>query len=145
MLSMRSGKVNETKHLRILVLFPGSLGDFLCFLPTLNVIQGAIPNRKIVLITQTALLPIARQIPGVALTCSLDNRLFAKLFAPQAAISQEESAFFSSVCEVFSWFGHTRSEVRVTLNRFVPGRVRSFAFFTGQEDLHASAYYLHCV
>jgi len=145
MLSMRSGKVNEAKCLRKLILFPGSLGDFLCFLPALNVIQGSIPNEKMVLVTREELLPIARRILGVSLTSSLDNRLFAKLFVPHASITQEEADFFSSAYEIFSWFGHTRSEVKATLNRFAPGRVRSFAFFTGQEDVHASAYYLQCV
>jgi ADP-heptose:LPS heptosyltransferase len=52
---------------------------------------------------------------------------------------------FSGVPQIISWFGHSQPEVRATLERFTPGRVQSFAFFTGQEDLHASAYYLRCV
>ena len=131
---MRSGKVNETKHLRILVLFPGSLGDFLCFLPTLNAIQSSIPNGKIVLVARAELLPIAQRILGVSLTSSLDNRLFAKLFAPYASITQGEADFFSSACEIFSWFGHTRPEVKATLRKFAPGPVRSFAFFTDETN-----------
>lgn len=145
MLSTRSGKVNETKHLKILVLFPGSLGDFLCFLPALDVIRGSSPDGKIVLVARSELLSLARRLLGISSTRSLDNRLFAKLFSPDATISHEEAHFFSSAYEVLSWFGYTQPEVKATLNKFAPERVRSFAFFTGQEDCHASAYYLRCV
>lgn len=140
---MPGGKVNRNR--RTLVLFPGSLGDFLCFLPALAVISHSISKGMLKVAVREELCEPVRRLRFVGSVSSLDNQLFAQLFSLSTVVGEEVSRFFSDVTEVYSWFGHLHPEMKVNLDLLVPGRVRSWAFFRGQEDCHASTYYLHCV
>ncbi len=142
---MQAGKVNRNAQPSVLVLFPGSLGDFLCLLPALEAITPSTVGRVVEVVARGAVLEMIPQLPFVRRVFSLDRGVFAQFFSHHAGLCAEISCLFSDVSEVFSWFGHAHAEVRANLDRFTPGRVRSFAFFTGQEDCHASAYYLGCV
>jgi len=88
---------------------------------------------------------LARRLPEVARTLSLESGIFAKLFSPQCFLTAEEEHFFTSVDAILSWFGHTRPEVNVALRQIGASDVRSFPFFSGQEHGHAATYYLRCV
>jgi len=127
------------------VLFPGSLGDFLCLLPALDVIRHAMPGGGVEVVVRGEALEMARQLPWIYCVSSLDRGLFAQLFSQPGTVSAETSCFFSGVTAVFSWYGHARAAVSTNLNLLISRGVQSFAFFTGQEDCHASAYYLRCV
>jgi ADP-heptose:LPS heptosyltransferase len=144
MLSAQSEKVNRKRQGRALVLFPGSLGDFLCLLPTLHVIGCSAPEGENIVV-RGELLEMARQLPFVSRAFSIDSGFFAQLFSSPPVVSREISPFFSSTTKIFSWFGHAYPEVKENLNLLAPGCVQSFAFFTGQEACHASTYYLRCV
>ncbi|MBI3301075.1 MAG: glycosyltransferase family 9 protein [Deltaproteobacteria bacterium] len=145
MLSTQGRKVNRKELPRALVLFPGSVGDFLCVLPAIAVISGAVPGGEVEVVARGEALELARHIPFVQRVFSLESGLFAQLFSAPGEGSADASSFFSSVTEIFSWYGHAHPEVTANLNRVAPERVRSFAFFSGQEDCHACAYYLRCV
>ena len=145
MLSMQARKVNRNEQLHALVLFPGSLGDFLCLLPALEAIARSTANERVEVVARGELLEMIRRLPFVCQASSLDRGVFAQLFLQSAGSREKISSLFSSISEVFSWFGYAHPEVRANLDSIVRGRVRSFAFFTGQEDCHASAYYLRCV
>src|SRR5262245_18700106 len=145
MLSMQDRKVNRNGQLRTLVLFPGSLGDFLCLLPALMELAGSTPDGVVEVVARGELLGMIQRLPFVCQAFSLDSGIFAQLFCPLGASAEQGLSFSVPVSEIFSWFGHAHPEVRMNLNRIAPGRIRSFAFFTGQEDCHASAYYLRCV
>ena len=145
MLSMQDRKVNRNGQLRTLVLFPGSLGDFLCLLPALMELAGSTPDGVVEVVARGELLGMIQRLPFVCQAFSLDSGIFAQLFSPLGASAEQGLRFSFPVSEIFSWFGHAHPEVRMNLNRIAPGRIRSFAFFTGQEDCHASAYYLRCV
>jgi ADP-heptose:LPS heptosyltransferase len=141
---MQTKKVNRNETLSALVLFPGSLGDLLCLLPALEAISHS-TGGQVEVVARGAVLEVFQRLPFVHRALSLDRGVFARLFSPDASSCEEISVLFSNITEIFSWFGHTRVEVGANLARFAPGRVRSFAFFTGQEDCHVSAYYLRCV
>ena len=145
MLSMQDRKVNRNGQLHTLVLFPGSLGDFLCLLPALTELAGSTPDGVVEVVARGELLAMIQRLPFVCHAFSLDSGIFAQLFSQPGASAEQGLRFSFPVSEIFSWFGHAHPEVKVNLNRIAPGRVRSFAFFTGQEDCHASAYYLRCV
>jgi ADP-heptose:LPS heptosyltransferase len=132
-------------HRRILVLFPGSLGDFLCFLPVLRFIHAANPESTIEVVARGDGLLLAQRLPEVARTLSLESSTFAKLFSSSLFLNTEEEQFFTAADELLSWFGHARLRISETLLQTGVKRVHSFAFFTGQEDCHATAYYLRCV
>jgi hypothetical protein len=145
MLSMQTKKVNRNEPLSALVLFPGSLGDLLCLLPALEAISHSTAAGKVEVVARGAALELFQRLPFVRRALSLDRGVFAQLFSSDASYCEEISVLFSSIIEIFSWFGHTQVEIKTNLARLAPGRVRSFAFFTGQEDCHVSAYYLRCV
>src|SRR5262249_46626005 len=123
-----------------------SLGDFLCFLPALTKIAGSLGGSGVAVAAQGALAEVIRLCPFIRHTLSLDSGIFARLFSPPGAHSREEEVLLPfPVAEIFSWFGHSHPEVVANLHMLTSGQVRPFAFFTGQEDCHASLYYLRCV
>jgi ADP-heptose:LPS heptosyltransferase len=144
MLSRQRRKVNETVSQRILVLFPGSLGDFLCVLPALRFLRTANPGSGIEIAARGDGLLLAQRLPDVVRTLSLESSAFSRLYSPHPSLNPQEKRFFASD-EIVSWFSHTRPEVRMALQEISAGRLRSFPFFTGQEAGHATAYYLRCV
>ena len=135
----------ETHSLETFILFPGSLGDFICVLPALETFKAISQTQKIVVAVRGQLLEIVSRIPWISHALSLDSSLFASLFSSSATVNKETVKLFSSASHVVSWFGHTSPELQATLQRLVPGSVRSFAFFSGQEKSHACQYYLRCL
>jgi ADP-heptose:LPS heptosyltransferase len=145
MLSVGGRKVNENTAPVILILFPGSLGDFCCVLPALQALCRSSNVGKGNLVARPELLAIAQRFPFFHRTISLDSGVIAKLFSSPPVAKEELSGYFAPPSCVVSWFGHTRPEIAANLDLLAPGHVRSFAFFSGQEECHASAYYLRCV
>lgn len=128
---------------RVMVLFPGSLGDLLCFLPALEVIAEEWSGR-VFFVGRASLFDLIRRLSYVDRVISLDSRTLTPLFVAGSG-SVEDLALFSVVSRVFSWFGHNYPEVRANLARVVSGPVQTFDFFVGQEQCHAATYYLRCV
>jgi ADP-heptose:LPS heptosyltransferase len=128
-----------------LVLFPGSLGDFICVLPALEWLKSSLQNQRLTVAVRGQSLEIASRIPWISHVHSLDRGVFATLFSAPPTISIELAELFSPVTQVVSWFGHSSPEVQATLEKLVPGAVRSFAFFRGPEKQHACQYYLRCL
>jgi ADP-heptose:LPS heptosyltransferase len=143
---MQDRKVNRNGQPPSLVLFPGSLGDFLCFLPALEEIANSTAGGVIEVAARGELAEMIGLFPYIRSSLSLDSRIFARLFSQPAACKREEEVLLPfPVSKIFSWFGHSHPEVEANLCTLTPGQVRSFAFFTGQEDCHASVYYRRCV
>lgn len=140
----KGGKSTKSPR-RLLILFPGSLGDFLCFLPTLQFIRATSPGCELTVAARGEGLALAQRLPEVARTLSLESGTFAKLFFASSLFTTEEEQLFLSADEIFSWFGHAQPEVHAALRSLGVRRVGSFSFFSGQESLHAVAYYLRCV
>jgi len=97
------GPTLQTATPATLVLFPGSLGDFICFLPTLRVLCGRCADRGIVVVVQAKLLPLAVRPElgdgGVALESAAVARLFVAGAAQQSLLPRVY------VGDVYSWFG----------------------------------------
>ncbi len=141
-------KVNSAMA-RTIVLFPGSLGDFLCFLPALQVIGQQ--QRNLVVVgreTTRALLGAFVCFPrSVSVqTVSLDEARFARLFASCSSVKDADlDSFFSPATSVLSWFGASLPQLKKNLEKYAPGRATVFPFFSGQVESHANAYYLSCL
>ena len=129
-----------------LVLFPGSLGDFLCFLPALHSLLSRGGSGHLALAVRGSAFELAQSLIGPGAVYLLDRGVFAGLFSPAVEDRQQGRRFFSSFCSVFSWFGHSHRQVQANLKRYNQD-VHSFPFFAGQtpSQEHASRYYLECV
>lgn len=128
----------------ILVLFPGSLGDFLCFLPALESLCHNMCSAKVALAVRGAGVEIAERLPRLSRVYRLESGIFSRLFSTTFGEQAEEQQFFSTFTHVFTWFGRDNPQVRKNLEKYTPV-VHSFPFFIGQEGLHACRYYLSCV
>lgn len=132
----------------ILVLFPGSLGDFVCFLPTLHAIREKTDSARVSLAVRGSAFEIAKYLPHISAVYSLDSGIFSRLFSSSFGQQQEDQRFLSSFSHIFSWFGNAHGQVLENLKKYSRD-TRSFPFFSGQiaeqSQTHASLYYLRCV
>ena len=132
-----------------IVLFPGSLGDGLCFVPALGKIAER--HHEVILVcrgTAREFFDEFRCVPSHASlrTVSLDEARFAGLFSQSAGTRDDALAeFFSPAARVLSWCGSALPHFKQRLERYLPGRTEVWPFFTGQTDGHASAYYVRCL
>src|SRR6266481_6342846 len=81
--------IDSTSNPRVLVIFPGALGDLLCLVP--------------------AVRAIARRNPGATLELiarghSIDRREVGQLFAADERVSEDARAFFGAFDRVYSFF-----------------------------------------
>ncbi len=147
-LSRSTSKVN-LEMARTIVLFPGSLGDFLCFLPALQAIGEH--QHKLVVVGREATRALLEALvcfpQSVSVqTVSLDDARFARLFAScSSAKDADLDRFFLHATSVLSWFGASLPQMKKNLEKYAPGRVSVFPFFSGQVESHAGVYYLSCL
>ena len=131
-----------------LVIFPGSLGDFVCFFPTLQAIIKKAGHAEVSLAVRGPAFEIAQGLPSMKAVYSLDSGIFSRLFSSSFGEQQEGRRFFLSFSRIFSWFGSADEQVLTNLKKCCR-YARSFPFFSGQfseqSQIHASLYYLGCV
>lgn len=98
-----------------LVLFPGALGDAVCFEPTLDAIAAGGP---VVLHARGAAAEVARLFPARPRIRSLDEPAIAGLFAPlanDAAGSGGDAAWLEGFDRIWSFTGAADSAARARL------------------------------
>jgi hypothetical protein len=86
-----------------------------------------------------------RAFPVAKNVVSLEGQGFSSLFSSSVNELETARPFFSSFSHLISWYGHGHPQVIDNLRFLSRGHVRSFSFFSGQDDLHAVVYYLRCV
>jgi heptosyltransferase III len=89
---------------RVLVIFPGALGDLICALPALRAIAGRNPGRDLELMARAELARFAVGRMGVARGHSIDRLELSRLFAADGDKSSEARAFFGAFEKVYSFF-----------------------------------------
>ncbi len=124
-----------------LVLFPGALGDFICFLPTLCALRARYtgPMR---LVANAALLELVR-LPGVS-SVSIDRREIADLFAA-GPVHAETAALCGGFTSVHSWTGFGNPELARRVASLGAQAVSVYPFRGVQPGEHAVDYYARCV
>jgi ADP-heptose:LPS heptosyltransferase len=125
-----------------LILFPGALGDFICFLPTLVALRQRHPDRMLV-VAQTALLEIMR-LPEVT-TASIDGRAVTELFTASPTLTVEGANLLAGFDTVYSWTGFGDPDVGRHLAALTRGCVHTYRFRGMEPDEHAVDYYARCV
>jgi Glycosyltransferase family 9 (heptosyltransferase) len=130
---------SNTVRSRIGVLFPGALGDFICFLPAL---QELARDADVDLFARSEFVDLV--ISGVTVR-SLECSEITRLFAANTAGDQPLQNFFAGYAAVYSWFGSRRSEFVQQLTALSCGRARMYPFQPTNSSIHQTDYYLSCV
>ena len=130
---------SKTSRQRILVFFPGALGDFLCFLPAL---QHLGKNAVVDLLAHSE---FGCLLPRHIRVRSLDCAEVARLFVHDAGHSPEVREFFACYDHVYSWLGSTQKEFVDNLMAASRGGVTVFPFRSQEISGPTANYYLSCV
>ncbi len=129
----------EPHGARTCVIFPGALGDFICFLPAL----GKLAERsQLDLFAQSQFAEITPA--GVAVQ-SLERPEFRQLFACEPLESESLKSFFGLYDLVYSWLGSRNEQFVARLQAHAGGRALLFPFRPESPQGHQADYYLSCL
>jgi Glycosyltransferase family 9 (heptosyltransferase) len=124
---------------RIGVLFPGALGDFICFLPAL---QELALSGDVDLFARSEFADI---VPSGVTVRSLECSEITRLFAADTAGEQQLQNFYAGYTAVYSWLGCRQSEFVQQLTSLACGRARIYPFQPTNSSIHQTDYYLSCI
>ncbi len=124
-----------------LILFPGALGDFVCFLPTLAALHAR-HRGALCVVARPALLELIQplQVTGI----SIDRREIADLFGTALEPKPETTALFAGFAHVYSWTGSSDPDLQRRLRAVTGGSVHIYAFRGMRSGEHAVEYYARC-
>jgi ADP-heptose:LPS heptosyltransferase len=130
---------SETNPERFLVIFPGALGDFVCFLPALEKLAR---DRGLVLLAR---LEYADLVPPNIVVRSLECYEITRLFVPGAEQDERLIGFFGSYAFIYSWMAGSQPDFLRHLQALSDGKLRIFPFRPSGSRLHMTDYYLSCL
>jgi len=129
---------------RLLVIFPGALGDLICALPALRTIAFQNPGRQLELMARAELARFAVGRMGLARGHSIDRRELSHLFADDGDKSPEAHAFFGAFEKIYSFFAGDDARFRRGLAA-VTGGSASFIPFRPPGAGHLAQCYLQAL
>lgn len=124
-----------------LVLFPGALGDFMCFLPTLLALRNR-HTGSLLIVAQPAFLELVWFRD--AATASIDRREIADLFVAGFPLAAETRKLFAGFTWVYSWSGFGSHDFAKRLAIASGGQVNVHRFRGMEPGEHAVDYYARC-
>jgi ADP-heptose:LPS heptosyltransferase len=127
---------------RVLVIFPGALGDLMCLMPALAAISRRHLGASIELMARFELARLVAGRSVVARAHSIDAREVGELFSDEA--SGGASRFFGEFDRIYSFFASDDARFRTRLAAATDGEV-SFHPFRLDGDGHVSAGYLRAI
>jgi heptosyltransferase-2 len=134
---MRSAEIR-----RVLVIFPGALGDLMCLMPALVAISRRYPAAPVELMARFELARLAAGRTVVVRGHSIDAREVGELFAD--GTSGDARRFFGEFDRIYSFFASDDARFRARLTAATDGDV-SFHPFRPGGDGHVSAGYLRAI
>lgn len=126
------------RHDDTLLLFPGALGDFICFLPTLLALRQA-RGPSLTLVAKPALLDLL-SLPQLA-PVSIDRSEIADLFADSTPLRPRTRALLGGRSAAYSWTGASEPSVAARLGSMTAGSVDVLPFRGMLPGEHAVDYY----
>jgi len=140
-LSMKSldRTVVQTDCAKVCVIFPGALGDFVCFLPAL---QALTKSAQVVLYCHSAFAEIA---PCGVTVRSIESPEIGRLFVPGSGLDAAQKNYFRDYAAVYSWMGSQQPEFVTQLQAATGGRATLFPFRPNGEIMHQADYYRRCI
>lgn len=127
---------------RVLVIFPGALGDLMCLMPALGAISRHHPGASVELMARWELARLAAGRTVVARGHSIDAREVGALFADDT--SGNARRFFADFDRIYSFFASDDQRFRARLAAATDGHV-SFHPFRPGDGGHVSAAYLRAI
>jgi ADP-heptose:LPS heptosyltransferase len=124
---------------KICVIFPGALGDFICFLPALETLAQ---TAWVDLFSRREFADLA---PDGVRVGSLERSEISALFRPQCGDDREARRFFRGYDAVYSWFASGNRDFAVRLDAVTAGRARVFPFRPARAAGHQADYYLRAL
>jgi ADP-heptose:LPS heptosyltransferase len=136
--------VNARHHIpmsdrRALVLFPGALGDFVCFLPTIKILAE---RMSIDLLARTE---FSELVPGRVKVGSLERFEIRHLFISGGGSDDKVRRFFETYECTYSWMGSGDLTFKREVQAATQGRVRLFQFHSRESQMHQADYYRSCL
>jgi heptosyltransferase-3 len=127
---------------RVLIIFPGALGDLMCILPAIAAIARRHPEASVELMARFELAQLAAGRTVVARGLSIDARELGALFTDAASVDARR--FFADFDRIYSFFASDDSRFRTNLAAATDGEV-SFHPFRPDADGHVSDAYLRSI
>jgi len=128
-------------HTRVLAIFPGALGDLICFVPALRAIERRHRGAAIELMARGELARFAAGRMCVAAAHSIDRREMMLLFAEAGA---DARAFFGGFQRIYSFFAAGNRSFRQAL-AIASNAELSFHRFRPEGSGHVAAAYLEAL
>jgi ADP-heptose:LPS heptosyltransferase len=122
-----------------LVLFPGSLGDFICVRPALRGLEAV--YGRTALIARPGFFELLDA--GRWRCISIDRRAVADLYGSGPLAAETRALLGTHDC-VFTWSGSGEARFAERLREATGAEVRAFAFRGMGPGEHAAAYYARC-
>jgi ADP-heptose:LPS heptosyltransferase len=124
---------------QVCVLFPGALGDFICFVPTLQVLAEAAH------VDVYARSEFADLVPEGITVHSLEQSAIRKLFTAEVDIGEAARSFFGNYSTVYSWLGSQQADFVRRITAASSGRAQIFPFRPAGGRVHQVDHYLSCL
>jgi ADP-heptose:LPS heptosyltransferase len=124
---------------RVVIVFPGALGDFLLALPALRGLRERHPDARMSLVVSEPLRSLARLTGAADAVVSLDGADAARLFGGDAL-----PGWLAGRPIVYSWLGAVDDEVRARVSA-AAAHARFFRVERGPSEMHAAAAYVRAI
>jgi len=129
---------------RVLVIFPGALGDLMCLMPALSAIARRHQGASIELMARFELARLVTGRTVVARGHSIDSREVGALFSDETSADPNARRFFAQFDRIYSFFASDDPGFRARLVAATEAEV-SFHPFRPGGDGHVSAAYLRAI
>jgi heptosyltransferase III len=134
----------DSPAMRLLVIFPGALGDLICLGPALRAIARRHHDATLELMARPELARFAIGRMNVAAGHSIDRREVSLLFRDDAGAEPAAHAFFGHFGRIYSFFAADDHNFRQSLSAAACGEV-TFHRFRPPGDGHLSRLYLDSI
>jgi heptosyltransferase-2 len=129
---------------RVLVIFPGALGDLICLLPALAAIARRHAPAAVDLMARLEIARLAAGRTVVARAHSIDAREMGALFTDTPAVDPDARRFFAGFDRIYSFFASDDARFRARIRAATDAEI-SFHPFHPAGDGHVSAAYLRAI
>jgi heptosyltransferase-3 len=136
---------SESNRQRVLIIFPGALGDLICLGPAMRALARRHRDTAIELMARGELARFAVGRLGVERGHPIERREVSLLFSEAPDAPARAGEFFAAFAYIYSFFGADNATCRRVLSEACPGVVGFYPFRPtdfGEGDQHVASAYL---